>query len=189
MSDAIVRYDRGAAAPLEPRARAQRATAPYGVPAHRAREIRAGERVGSCAPLASRPAWSGECSGNNICCRVGGMDARLQAPNPGQQQAGLRAGRVVCGRARRNRRPTHETRERDRANGQSPRAFQNSKLSWHSLLSRAHPPRAHTRDSRDLSVNHDTMRYLLLLTDTRGHSSFCAEPHFEAVMHAFSCTR
>jgi len=43
MSDAIVRYDRGAAAPLEPMARAQRATAPYGVPAHRAREIRAGE--------------------------------------------------------------------------------------------------------------------------------------------------
>ena len=156
MSDAIVRYDRGA------RTHGARAARNGAVRRPRASRTRDQSRraVGSCAPLASRPAWSGECSGNNICCRVGGMDARLQAPNPGQQQAGC--GLVVY--ARDYRRPTRETRH-SRA-GQSPRAFQNSKLSWHSLLSRAHPPRAYTRDSRDLSVNHDTMRYLLLLTDT-----------------------
>ena len=45
MAGAIVRCDRGAAAPLKPMARAQRATAPYGVRASRARDQskRAGE--------------------------------------------------------------------------------------------------------------------------------------------------
>jgi len=45
MLGAIVRWDRGAAAPLKPMARAQRATAPYGVCASRARDQskRAGE--------------------------------------------------------------------------------------------------------------------------------------------------
>jgi hypothetical protein len=47
-------------------------------------------------------------------------------------------------------------------------------------------PHAHTRLR---SERHDTMQYVLLITDTCDHSSFCAEPHFEAVMHAFSSTR
>ena len=56
--------------------------------------------------------------------------------------------------ARRAAAGSHETPTRDRA-----RAFQNSKLS---AFLRAPTARAHTCDSRDLSVKHDTMRYLLL---------------------------